>query len=102
MRVSHSFVVQIDADTFIDFYDHGNKQICFLDKSGVLLSIAFDTNCLNKIPDLIYQLEKLQNQLLQEKQNQLSQEIAKFNLSRSFLTACNANEEENLELEIGF
>lgn len=83
MKISHSLTAHVTNETFISCYHNGNGQFCTLIENGDTLSIHFESNCIQKLSEIISKLQETHKTLVELRQRQISREFEQLSLSGS-------------------
>lgn len=81
MKISHALTDHITSETFINCYHNGIGHSCTFSEDGVSLSLHFDSNCIQKLAELISSLQEISQTLVEQRQRQITREFEKLNLS---------------------
>lgn len=91
MKLSHSFTAKITPETFVTFYNNGDKQCCSFIENGDTVTISFSTDSLQKLTETIHVLQQIYQSLSKHRQEEISQELQLLNPHSSLQPIQNSN-----------
>ncbi|MBO3458456.1 hypothetical protein G7B40_025150 [Aetokthonos hydrillicola Thurmond2011] len=102
MKISHSLMVHISANTYITSYNNSESQSCSFIEDGETITLSFGTDSLQKLNETIQNLQQIYQSLCLKRQQQISKELDLINPKPSFISTQNGNGKNYAEVDIQF